>query len=204
MSTDITDDDSEFKYISEYEGQIYEEDLDTGKEKIIGKVDFKLLLIDLALFEGFNLMVLFDPRASMGYIMTGIFNLETFELKEDIIEFCNLEIYNGDICLIERIEIIDGYRGKGIGVMALQGIIDRFYNSCGLFVAHVFPLQFESSSSGFKDWQKRLNFKSLEKDEEKAFYQIKAFYQKAGFGHVDGYDDLMFYSAARRLTRHKS
>jgi len=200
---DISEDESELKYISDYTGEILEENFENDTETVIGKVHFKLLLLDLALFEGFNLKILFDHSASLDYIMTSIIDLDYYELRQEIIEFCNLEIFNGDVCVIERIEIIDGYRGKGIGKMVVQGIVDRFYQSCGLFVAHVFPLQFESSSHAFEDWQERLNYKKLEEDEEKAFYQLKAFYQKAGFGHVDGYDDLMFYSAARRLTRQK-
>jgi GNAT superfamily N-acetyltransferase len=201
---DIGEDHSELKYISDYTGEILAGNFENEQQKIIGKISFKLLLLDLAMFEGFNWLVLFDHSASMDYVMTRIMDFENGELQEDIIEFCNLEVYNGDICLIERIEIIDGYRGKGIGRMVVQGIVDRFYQSCGLFVAHVFPLQFESSRPDLEDWQERLNFKNLEEDEEKAFYQLKAFYQKAGFGHVEGYDDLMFYSAAKRLTRQKS
>ena len=200
----LNEDDSDLKYISDYTGEIVEVNVDNDREKVIGKISFKLLLLDLATFEGFNWLVLFDHSASMEYVMTRIMDFENGELRKEIVEFCNLEVYNGDICLIERIELIDGYRGKGIGRMIVQGIVDRFYQSCGLFVAQVFPLQFESSSPDFEEWQERLNFKNLEKDEEKAFYQIKAFYQKAGFGHVDGYDDLMFYSAARRLTYLKS
>lgn len=201
---DISEDDSDMKYISDYTGEIVEVNFENDQEKIIGKVGFKLLLLDLSVFENFNWSILFDHSASMEYVMTRIMDVEHDELQEEILEFCNMEIFNGDICLIERVELVDGYRGKGIGRMVLQGIIDRFYQSCGLFVAQVFPLQFESSSPDLEDWQERLNLKNLEKDEEKAFYQLKAFYQNAGFGHIEGYDDLMFYSAAKRLTRQRS
>lgn len=204
LDFDLSEDNSGLKYISDYTGEIVEVNIDNDREKVIGKVSFKLLLLDLAMFEGFNWLVLFDHSASMEYVMTRIMDFENGELQEDIIEFCNLEVYNGDICLIERIELIEGYRGKGIGRMVVQGIVDRFYQSCGLFVAHVFPLQFEDSSPDLEDWQERLNLEILEEDEEKAFYQLKSFYQKAGFGHIEGYDDLMFYSAAKRLTRQKS
>ena len=41
----------------------------------------------------------------------------------------------------------------------------------------------------------------LEKDYEKAFYQLKAFYQNVGFDHIDGYEELMFLNPLLRNDR---
>ncbi len=42
---------------------------------------------------------------------------------------------------------------------------------------------------------------SLEEDYEKAFYQLKAFYQKVGFQHIDGYEELMFLNPSLKNER---
>ena len=46
-----------------------------------------------------------------------------------------------------------------------------------------------------------MDFKGLDDDSEKAFYQLKAFYQKIGFDHIKGYDNYMFLNSNFRNSK---
>ena len=45
-------------------------------------------------------------------------------------------------------------------------------------------------------WSREMNLNALGNDFEKAFYQLKSFYQKVGFDHIDGFNELMFLNPA--------
>lgn len=102
-----------------------------------------------------------------------------------------------DICIIKRFEIIKNFRGKRIRNLVLQNIKRRFSTSCGLFVVHTYPIQFEHPDSDFLLNEKsKMKLDLLDKNFEKSFLKLKAFYQKIGFDHIEGYEYLMFLNPA--------
>jgi len=189
------------RYITTYKVKIYEEAYDREGKLLIGKVTVKLLLACLICDEEFSLAQVLDTAQDVANIGEMIFDGETEELNEDIQKFYDYGIGHADVCLLTRIEIRESHRRRGIGKKVVKDIFNRFKASCGLFVVQAFPLQFESriERGGFgalPKWSEKMNFSSLENDFEKAFYQLKAFYQKIGFDHIDGYNELMFLNSA--------
>ena len=182
------------RYITTYSGNLFEkDDSDNGKE-IIGKVSLKFLLLELALNQGYHYHEIFDTEGDIYEIGQEIFDFDSEEIKEDIRMFYEEEILSPDICIIQRIEIIENYRGQGLGSKIIKDIYNRFSSCCGLFVLKVFPLQFDSGFKKLKntDWGRKLNLEKLGVDKEGAFYRLKAYYQKLGFNHIEGYDEFMF------------
>jgi GNAT superfamily N-acetyltransferase len=191
------------RYITTYKAKIYETDLDRSKKSLIGKFTLKHILVGLAINEGYPLDEVIDREEYTSQIGEDIFDLETNDLKEDIQEFYDYGLGHNDICLLARIEIQESHRGKGIGRKVIKDVYNRFNTSCGLFVVQAFPLQFEKKSKNegqgeLSKWSKKMKLSSLENDYEKAFYQLKSFYQKIGFDHIEGYDELMFLNMELR------
>lgn len=186
-------DDNPNEYISTYMGKIIEIDHDTDKQTIVGKVCLKILLIGEALNKGVNVYDIFDTEEYPYRIGSRIYDFEEQDYNSIIERFYNQEIFPLDLCIIQRFEIIEQYRGKGIGKIVLENIRKRFASSCGLFVAQTYPIQFELANSDFLLNEKnKMKLGNLDKDYEKAFYKLKAFYQNSGFHHIKGYNDLMF------------
>ena len=182
------------RYITTYSGNVFEtNDFDEGK-KLIGKISLKLILLSLATNQGYSSYEIFDTEGDVYEIGQEIFDFKSDEIKEDIRMFYEEEIFSPDICIIQRIEIIEKYRGQGLGSKIIKDIYNRFASCCGLFVLKVFPLQFDSNFKKLKNtaWGRKLSLEQLGVDKEGAFYRLKAYYQKLGFNHIEGYEELMF------------
>ncbi len=191
------------RYVTTYKVKIYEGEFKeySNKKLLIGKLTVKLIHVTLALDNDYPLHYILDTDQYTLEIGQQIFDIEREEIREDIQGFYKGDILNSDICLLTRIEICESHRRQGIGKKVVKDVYNRFRGSCGLFVVQAFPLQFESgvkkgNLGPLPKWSKKMNFSSLENDFEKAFYQLKAFYQKIGFDHIDGYNELMFLNTS--------
>lgn len=185
------------KYISTFSGSIVQLNLDVHQKIKIGNIRLKFLLIGEALNDEVNILELFNTGEYLYRIGSKVLNFETSDFKEDIQSFFNYEFYSFDLCIIGRFEIIEVFRGKEIGRLILKNIKRRFSISCALFVVHTYPIQFEHPDSDFLLNEKsKIKLDLLDKDFEKSFYKLKAFYQKIRFDHIKGYEDLMFLNPA--------
>ncbi len=189
------------RYLTAYEGILYELELDRAHKEVIGKFSLSLILFSAAYNDGMNLLDVIDHEAYIYEIANKIYDLETFELDKKILGFDKMDPFHSDTCIITRLEIKESYRGQAFGHKIIRDIYHRFQSSCGLFVVHAFPLQCESQIYAGRlhehdDWLKQMNYASMEQDYERAFYKLKAFYQKIGFDHIDGFNELMFFCPA--------
>jgi len=196
-SSTFLDDDTCRKFIMPYFVEIYEIDIETNNEVKIGFINLRLMLFGSAMNNGFGMESVFEMEEYTLRIGEQIADFESEEVNEDILIFYKYDITETDICIIERFEITEEYRRKGLGKKILQDIYIKFANSCGLFVVQTFPIQFEfNDGENISDWGNKMRLNTLDKDFEKSFYKLKAFYQKIGFNHIEGYDDLMFLNPA--------
>lgn len=182
------------RFITTIKGEVYEFDHNYDKKEEIGKFTLKLILIGLALNNNFSVCDVFDTEEYTFRIGEHIYDFEEEELDISIIDFYDTAFFNPNICIITELEIVAAYRRKGIGKKVVKDICNRFEGSCGLFVVQAYPIQFErrSEDTTSPNWSEKMKLDTLEKDFEKSFYQLKAFYQKIGFDHIDGFDELMF------------
>jgi len=186
-------DDNPNEYISTFMGKIIEIEQESNTQFDIGKVCLKILLIGEALNNKVNVYDIFDTEEYTYRIGSRIYDFDKQDYKTNIQEFYNQEIFPLDLCIIQRLEIIEQHRGKGIGKIVLENIKKRFASCCGLFVAQTYPIQFELSNPDFlSNKENKMKLDSLDKDYEKSFYKLKAFYKDSGFHHIEGFDDLMF------------
>ena len=192
------------RYCTSFKGEVYEIDYeqeikgisDTALEKKIGQIFVDFIHVDLARFHGYKLVDVSDVNRHALQLIGQIYDFKLDQFNEDILDHYDGFFDGTDICIVKRVELIASHRNKGIGTRIMKDIYYRF-NRASLMVLKVFPLQFELALRNKKEdeltqWDKLLDLKSLELDEEKAFYLLKAFYQKVGFVHINGYDELMF------------
>lgn len=154
----------------------------------IGKGKISQILFSLAMDSGFLLEDVMDATHSI-YQMSGVL----FELDEDKDFWDKIDAYfefeppmSYDICFLETLEVIEKYRGKGLGEKIINNLIERFYSSCGLWVLKAFPLQHDNSiksenESAQINWNKKMDYQNMESDFEKSQYQLFNYYIKRGF-----------------------
>lgn len=184
----------EDRYIRDIKMEIYSQDEDGNPQKLIGKVEFKIVYIEQAINTGYNLYEIFDSYEYTFRHAQDFFDFETEEINEAIQKFYNYGLHQPNICLLERIGILPEYRGFKIGAKATKDIIFHFGSGCGLFVIQAYPLQFESKNEEQDDWQKQLELGKFSSQEKTAFNQLKNYYKSFGFDEISGYKDLLFYN----------
>jgi len=174
-----------------YFGDIYEIDNETNQETLIGKVSLKVLLIGSAKNAHYDLEELFDRDEDTYQIGKKIYNFDTQSINDDIDEFYN-SIYVSKICIIDKLELQEKYRGIGIALKVIKDIYNQFGGDSNLIVAQMIPAQFEFRSEQPSKWDKSIAINQLDEDFEKSYFKLKGLFQKFGFDHIEGYDELMF------------
>ncbi len=156
-----------------------------GKEELIGKGSLSLLQMNRALDFDYPLFDIFDATESILRMAEALFNLadedDYWSKLDKFFEYDLLTSY--DICFIEQIELLPGYRKKGIGKWLIKNILERFYGSCGLVVVKACPLQYEADDTYTSEWRKKMKLEELESDLEQAQYKLFHYYQKLGFSN---------------------
>lgn len=199
--TSSLEDNTATNYISFYKGNLIEVDFDTEEESIIGKLKIDLIHISRAYDNRFPLVAVFDYDEELTTLAKYIYDYEQADFNEAILEFFGNVNIHTDICYLRQIDIIGSHRGQGIGSKVILDIFDRFSGSCGLFVVEAYPIQFNPEPFNESDpeevaFVEKLNYESLSNDFEKSFYKLKAFFQKSGFHHIEGFDKWMFINPA--------
>lgn len=184
-------------FVTSYHGDVIMVDIETERENKIGKLKMDLLLLSRAGDCGFPLKAVFDIDEDVYQMGKLVYDFEERNYSSAILEFYDDVFLGGDICLIREIEIIEEYRGKGIGTDVIRDIYNRFNARGGLFIIETYPLQFRDSWINNKDereleWSKKMDYDSLSIDFEKSWYKLKGFCQRSGFDHIDGLDEWMF------------
>jgi GNAT superfamily N-acetyltransferase len=168
-----------------------------NNDKLIGKVKFYIIYVGNAINDTCDLYHVFDEYEYTFRHCQTIFNFETYELNEDIEEYYDHDLWQSDICILERIEILPEYRGHKIGAKAIKDIIFHFGSGCCLFVGEAYPLQFESEDKEMDEWRRDMELDKFDSDEKKSFSNLKNYYLSIGFEEIPNYKNLLFINPSK-------
>lgn len=154
-------------------------DLDTDKEKVIGKVVLK----------HYNFALCDDIGFAYDDAILSISDEEPLEIFIDELggyrqewEDMLLDSMSKNILCVDKLSLCPEYRGKGIGMMVFKDIYTRFYNHIAFIVLKAAPLQFgQSIIDNDPEWHEIMKFDEMEKDEKKAIKKLGDFYKSVGF-----------------------
>lgn len=191
QSAALGEDPSDF--VTEVLLEIKKPDERGNKPLKIGQGYLSLIHFNMAMDQGYPLNFVMDASGSILNMSEELFDMDSdTDYLEKISEYYDGVIpLNFDVCFLERLELLPAYRGKGLGRFVIKDILERFYGSCGLFVAHAFPLQHEEGQprNGEEgEWNESMQYHLMEEDVEQARYQLYHFYQKLGFVNPFGED----------------
>src|SRR5215467_10462048 len=109
------------------------------------------------------------------------------------------EIWNFNLLILDRVEILPKYRGGRVGLLVLTALIERFGAGAGVVGMKPFRLQLEPRESrDSSGWAKRLRLDDLPRDEKMAKKKLKRYYGKLGFVEMKS-TPFMFRSTAWEL-----
>lgn len=171
-------------FVNEIDFEVFLID-ESGMQEQVAKGKMSHILFSLAMDLKFPLFEVMDVTSAISEISSVLFE---WDIDKDYWEklhfyFEHYPLENFNICLLESLEIIAKYRGKDLGKKIITNLIERFYSSCGLWVLKAYPIQFDLNTirENEIEWNTKMDYLTLEKDFEKAQYQLFNYYTKMGF-----------------------
>ena len=126
------------------QGEIFEFDEVSNDEVKVGTIQIYLVLRSRAMNEGISLFEAMDSiDDSVHEFYAALFDDETEDWNASIEGMYKGQIPEGDVLLIDRIELDSNYRSHGIGAAVVRETIALFGSTCGLVACKPFPLQYQ-------------------------------------------------------------
>jgi len=182
----------EGRYIKEVKAIVYNGECADNKEnELIGEMDFKLLNLEQAKEDGFWIYQIFDYYEYTFRHGQSFYNFQKNDFRKELYSHYNDNLFNENICIIERMGLLPEYRGLGLGPRLFKDLVYHFKNHSALFMLQPYPLQFELvEKKGIE-----LGLETFEKNKAKAFKKLRAYYESWGLEKIKGIKDLLFYNA---------
>lgn len=182
----------ELRYVREIDLYIELFNIDGQILEVIGEVNFLSIYLENAINNEEPIYDILDAHSEyLARHSFAVFDFNNLDFREPIHEYYNHQIFGSNFCLIKEVKILPPYRKMNLGIKALKDIIFHFSSGTSLFLIQPFPLQF-----GSKRIDNSYQLDQMEKDEQKAFNNLKEYYKSYGFEEIVGIDDLLFYNPA--------
>jgi len=191
------------RYLNEYTIEINGDGFDNNgneiKPVLIGKAKVTLVLLSLAINNGFSYYQIFDTSEELLELGNVVFDLEQEQYNE-VVEHYHYDALNSNLLFIDRIEILPAYRNAGWGKKVIKDILCRFSGCYGLMVLKSFPLQLKADRDNTDDWNMQMEFDKLEQNEKVAITKLNSFYKSIGFVKLLE-DDYFFYNSELKNSK---
>lgn len=157
-----------------------------NEEQRAGKVKYYFIDASSALDAGYSLAELFNMIPSLAQFLDGLYERHGLFFKKKIQNLLGGEPWNPNLFIIDRIEILPEFRGKGFFLKMINDGVQHFACGAELMALRAFPLQFEVNAEGqeINKWVAGMNLKELCQEEKIAFHRLAKYYQKFGFVRV--------------------
>ncbi len=162
-------------------GKILCSTIEDDRDRIIGR--FRLYYVDFESAENHSISrfdVLDSHQHTMEYFdaVVGSSGEPFSERLEKLLD----EIWNFNLLILDRVEILPKYWGSGVGLLVLASLIERYGGGAGVVGLKPFPLQLEPKNiRDSSAWKKRLKLEDLPRDATVAKNKLKQYYGKLGF-----------------------
>lgn len=163
-----------------------------NKKTLIGKFEVTYINIVGALNAGLRIFDVFDQTGeSCGFYETLMSEVDDAFYRDEIYEIPGIENNLGNLLIIDRLEIIKGFRGNRLGAEIIMRLERQFGAGADLVTLKAFPLQHEKSNIDRpKNWLKKMGFNSLNEELSLSTTLLVNYYNSIGF-HEVGTDSVM-------------
>lgn len=188
ISSSLCDDPE--NWVTEITGDVicYEED---ETEQLVGRARVFYVDADYALDDGYPPEYILDMQSETAPYIEALYDLESGEFNSNVRKILGCESFNPNVVIIDRIEILPGYRGKGLSRKIINETVRLFGARAELVALQSFPLQFESKTYNTPSaWEAKMNLRALGRNEVEACKVLSSHYKSLGFQDL-GRDHVM-------------
>ncbi len=172
------------RFINHYKGEILVDKASTVM--VIGRVHFSLLLTNQVREKDFDLTEVLKSTNYLQDFSNTFIDMEITEFNDSFNDRLSNPMLLENVCIITKLELLPGFRGKRIGEKVMKDLQTRFSYGINLFIAKAVPFQItmikrRSKGAEPDEFYDFMNFEDADFDEETAQLKINAFFQRMGF-----------------------
>lgn len=178
------------KWFTDVNGYVFVYNIhDDNAPELAAKVQYTIVDINSAIAAGINPEWLLDIRTDTAHYMFSIYNKSGQMFNNRIQRLFDRTIFNTNLLIIDRIEVLPKHRGKDLLTQILDDGIRHFGGKTHLAVLKAFPLQFEvqdidDEMSAVLSWNKAPELDKFTQDENKAYRKLEKYYRRHGFVRI--------------------
>lgn len=198
-------DDDPSRFIHHYEGDIAISLEDDSRRVRIGTFAAMVVDIESAIIEGVPPFDVFDSESKTAPYYPSLFRKQSWsgaDFRKSVLQsiYGEDEPWRPNLLILDRVAVYPEHRGRGAGLLAIRGMIERFRMGVGLVVMTPFPLQFETESNTPEGRveRSRLRLDQFSGGYDKALAKLRAHYATLGFRSIPR-TRLMGMAAERKL-----
>jgi hypothetical protein len=192
-----TEDEEPSRVIRKIDGTVFEYAGESDKEEQIGTLKCFLVQPGLAAEKEVSLFDAMDSISDATMeCYEALFDSETDEWSDSVQELYLGGPISPDLLFIDRVELEERHRGKGIGRDVVKGIIETLGLHCGLIACKPFALQYEGWAETYSAAERA--DPGFEKRKSDAFGRVAKFWTDCGFVQLP---DSAFYAHSPELLK---
>ncbi len=178
------------KFINNFKAEIFVQK-SSGTPLKVGRFNFSIVLVNQIIELNKSPLDVLQEQEELIHICSKFIRLDNGQFLNDI----NAE-QKGNLCIIHDLDLLPGFRGKGIGVYTLTDFLCRFKSMFSTLCIQVVPFQTSVTKrkrivgENLDDFTKSMRYEDGSFDEETVQLKLYAFFQKLGFSY---YKDNLFY-----------
>lgn len=154
------------------------------RRSLVGKFRTYYVDAERAINGHVSIFDVFDTYShTVGYF-EALFGRNFPEFSNRVTKLFDFDVFGNNVLILDRIELLPKYRGKGLGLKIMRHMMRRFGAGAGIVAIKPFPLQFEHEVSGEDKWRAKLRLAELPKNERLATKQLSGYYSKLGFRRI--------------------
>lgn len=146
-----------------------------------GRIQAYYIDISGAESEGYSHYDLFDLLHEGNECYHLLFDAQSDEWDDAFLEAFD-ETVERNVLLLQRLEVLPGFRGGRLGLAAIHRTIQQFGHGCGYVVLKPVPLQIEPiRSASDESWRTEMALEQFPTDIEAGVRRLRAYYGLLGF-----------------------
>ena len=167
--------------VYEYAGDVLNEE-ESGKQTRIGKFRAYYIDVERSMNERMSLSDVLDAHSQETFdYFDDIFGENSPEFSDAVDQLLNSEIFQTNLLILDRLELLPSYRGYLLGLKIMAHMITRFSPGAGVVAIKPYPLQLEDTDASDDEWRSKLLLDEFQSEEISTTEALINYYGKLGF-----------------------
>ena len=167
--------------VYEYAGDVLNEE-ESGKQTRIGKFRAYYIDVERSMNERISLSDVLDAHSQETFdYFDDIFGENSPEFSDAVDQLLNSEIFQTNLLILDRLELLPRYRGDLLGLKIMAHMITRFSPGAGVVAIKPYPLQLEDADASDDEWRSKLLLDKFQSEEKLSTEALIDYYGKLGF-----------------------